>query len=84
MSIQKPPYTIISVLSVASDRRYVTGVSHEYQQNWTFREMLWPFPSEMLLQQTAAQPEATKYNSFLSLMEFKPTINQAGTLINLL
>lgn len=46
--------------------------------------MLWPFPSEILLQQTAAQPEATKYNSFLSLMKFKPTINQAGTLINLL
>lgn len=34
------------------------------------------------MQQTAAQPEVTKHNSLLSLMDFKPIINQADTLIN--
>lgn len=63
------------------------SIPYEYQQNRTFQKMLWPFPSEILvlrgfMQQTAAQTEATKYNSLLSLMELKPIINQAGTLIN--
>lgn len=88
MRILKHPCSIISVPSVASARKYVMGVPHEYQQNWTFQKMLLrPFPSETLLllgfmQQSAAQPEATKYSSLLNLMEFKPIINQAGTLIN--
>lgn len=48
--IQKPPYFTISVSSVASARRYVTSVPHEYQQDWTFQEMLlWPFPSKIML-----------------------------------
>lgn len=69
--------------------RYVMSLPHEHQQDWTFQETLeWPFPSKTMLllgfcaANQNSQPEATKYDSLLDLIGFKPIVTRASALTN--